>query len=242
LTPGFDGQTFVPIIRTLVEMQSDEPGRERMRLAAWAALVGLLILLAYGSRLEGGDPPADALYRYETAIGGIAIYSILLLILLWIGRGLPTREFFALRRPASWPNALGLALLSYVVIFMGAGAILWALGAADEQGLTPEAWDASRAGAYAANFVAVALVGPIVEELMYRGAGMALLARYGSAAAVLVTAVVFGLAHGLVLALAALVFFGLVIALLRQRTGSVYPCMVVHCAFNATSLILAVTT
>jgi uncharacterized protein len=53
---------------------------------------------------------------------------------------------------------------------------------------------------------------------------------------------VFGLAHGLVLALAALVFFGLVIALLRQRTGSVYPCMVVHCAFNATSLILAVTT
>ena len=120
--------------------------------------------------------------------------------------------------------------------------ILWALGAADEQGLTPKAWDSSRAGAYAANFVAVALVGPIVEELMYRGAGMALLARYGSTVAVLVTAVAFGLAHGLVLALAALVFFGLVIALLRQRTGSVYPCMVVHCAFNATSLILAVTT
>ena len=45
------------------------------------------------------------------------------------------------------------------------------LGAADEQGLTPEAWDSSRAGAYAANFVAVALFGPIVEELMYRAPG-----------------------------------------------------------------------
>ena len=31
-------------------------------------------------------------------------------------------------------------------------------------------------------------------------------------------------------------------ALLRLRTGSVYPCILVHCAFNATSLILAVTT
>jgi len=213
-----------------------------MRLASWSALVGLLILLAYGGRLEGGDPPPDALYRYDTAIGGIAIYTILLLILLWIGRGLPAREFFALRRPASWANALGLALLTYIVILSGAGVIIWALGAADEQGLTPDAWDSSKAGAYAANFVAVAVVGPIVEELMYRGAGMALLAPYGSAVAVLVTAVAFGLGHGLVLALAALVFFGLVIALLRQRTGSVYPCIIVHCAFNATSLILAVTT
>ena len=63
-----------------------------------------------------------------------------------------------------------------------------ALDAGDEQGLTPDAWDSSRAGAYAANFVAVALVGPIVEELMYRGAGMTLLAPYGSTVAVLVTA------------------------------------------------------
>jgi membrane protease YdiL (CAAX protease family) len=225
-----------------VETGRDHLGRQRARLATWAALVGLLIVIAYGSRLQGGDPPADALYRYETAIGGIAIYAILLLILLWIGRGLPTREFLALRRPASWPNALGLALLAYVAIFIGAGVIIWALDAADEQGLTPEDWDSSKAGAYAANFVAVALVGPIVEELTYRGAGMALLAPYGSAVAVFVTALAFGLGHGLVLALAALVFFGLVVALLRQRTGSVYPCILVHCAFNATSLILAVTT
>ena len=109
------------------------------------------------------------------------------------------------------------------------------LGAGDEQGLTPEAWDSSKAGAYAANFVAVALVGPIVEELMYRGAGMTLLLHFGTPVAVLVTAVAFGLGHGLLLALAALVFFGLVMAVLRLQTESVYPCIVVHCLFNATS-------
>ena len=152
------------------------------------------------------------------------------------------RSFFALRRPESWPGALGLAGAAYVAIFIGAGLILIAFDAGDEQGLTPEAWDSSKAGAYAANFVSVALVGPIVEELMYRGAGMTLLLRFGAPVAVLVTAIGFGLGHGLLLALAALVLFGIITALLRLRTDSVYPCMIVHCAFNATSLIAAVTT
>jgi membrane protease YdiL (CAAX protease family) len=225
-----------------VETPRAEQGREGWRLWAWSALVLLLILLAYGGRLAEGDPPTDALYRYSTAIGSIFIYGVLFLILVWIARGLPAREFFALRRPASWPNALGLALLAYITIFVGAGLIIWALGAADEQGLTPDSWDSSKAGAYAANFVAVAVVGPTVEELMYRGAGMTLLARYGTPVAVLVSAVAFCLGHGLLLALAALVFFGFVTALLRLKTGSIYPCILVHFLFNATSLVLSVTT
>jgi uncharacterized protein len=225
-----------------VEAERRDPGTEAWRLAAWGGLVALLILLGYGSRLEGGDPPDDALYRYETAVGGVLVYGVLLAILLWIAHGTSRREFFALRAPESWRSALGLALASYVAIFIGAGLILIAFDAGDEQGLTPDAWDSSKAGAYAANFVSVALVGPIVEELMYRGAGMTLLLRFGAPVAVLVTAVGFGLGHGLVLALAALVFFGVVTAWLRLRTDSVYPCMLVHCAFNATSLIAAVAT
>ena len=158
-----------------MEAERGERGTEGWRLAAWAALVGFLIVLGYGSRVQGGDPPTDALYRYETAVGGIVVYGMLLAVLLWIAHGTDRREFFALRRPESWPGALGLALAAYVAIFVGAGLILIAFDAGDEQGLTPDAWDSSRAGAYAANFVSVALVGPIVEELTYRGAGMTLL-------------------------------------------------------------------
>jgi membrane protease YdiL (CAAX protease family) len=211
-----------------------------VRLAGWLLLVGLLAFVGYASRVSGGDPPSDALYRYDSAIGGIVIYGILLVLVLQIGRGLDRRAFFALRRPASWPRALGLALGGYVAIFIGAGLLIKALGAGDEQGLTPDEWDSSRAGAYAANFVAVALVGPVVEELMYRGAGLSLLARFGPAVAVGVTALGFGLGHGLVLALPALVWFGVVTALVRLRADSIYPAILVHCAFNATSLIAAV--
>ena len=206
----------------------------------WLLLVALLAAVAYAGRAQGGDPPEDALYLYSTAISGIVLYGILLGITLALGRGLPKREFFALRRPASWPRAVGLAFAGYVAILIGAGVLLQVLGAGDEQGLTPEGWDSSRAGAYAANFLAVAFVGPIVEELLYRGAGVSLFAALGALPAVAITSLAFGLAHGLVLALAALVFFGIVTALLRLRTDSIYPCMLVHCAFNATSLVVAV--
>jgi membrane protease YdiL (CAAX protease family) len=238
---GFDGGGRVPIIRSLVETQRIEHEAGQGRVVAWAGLVLLLAVIGYASRLFGGKPPENALYQYDTAIGGVFVYGVLVLLLLWISQGLPRRELFALRRPRSWPKALALALAAYATIFVGAGVILIALDAGDEQGLTPDAWDSSRAGAYAANFVSVAFVGPFVEELTYRGAGMSLLARFGAPAAVVVSAIGFGLGHGLLLALPALVFFGIVTAVLRLKTDSVYPCMLVHCAFNATSLIAAVT-
>jgi membrane protease YdiL (CAAX protease family) len=211
------------------------------RLTGWVFLVGALSALAYGSRAGSGKPPSDALYRYSTAVGSIAIYLILLAIVVYgIGNGLPRRDFFALRRPPSWPRALGWVVVGYVTIFVGASILLWALGAGDEQGLTADDWDSGRAGAYAANFVAVAVVAPIVEELVYRGAGMSLLLRFGAPVAVVATAVGFGLGHGLLLALPALVVFGLVTAVVRLRTGSVYPTMLIHGLFNATSLIVSV--
>jgi len=211
------------------------------RIVSWVTLVAALTALGYASRIGGGKPPKDALYQYDVAIGGIVIYVILLAVVLGIGRGLPAAEFFALRRPPSWPRALGLAFGAYLAISLGAILLLSALDAGDEQGLTPDGWDSSRAGAYAANFVAVGLVGPIVEELIYRGAGMSLFLPFGAAVAVAVTSLGFGLGHGLLLALPALVWFGVVTALLRLRTQSIYPCVLVHCAFNATSLIVAVT-
>jgi membrane protease YdiL (CAAX protease family) len=213
---------------------------EPWRIGAWVLVVGALAAIGYGSRAGGARPEPDALYRYETAIGGAIVYLLLLALVALIVRGLPLRDVFALYGPRSWRRALGLALGAYVTIFLGAGLLLRALGATDEQGLTPSDWDPTRAGAYAANFVAVAFVGPVVEELVYRGAGMSLLARFGVPLAVVVTAIAFGLGHGLRLALPALVFFGLVVALLRLRTRSIYPPMVVHCAFNATSLIVSV--
>ena len=65
---------------------------------------------------------------------------------------------------------------------------------------------------------------PVTEELLYRGVGLSLLlARTTVPVSVGVTALLFGLGHGLVLSLAAFVWFGIVIALLRHPHGQHLP-------------------
>ena len=205
-------------------------------MTAWVALALLIVAAGYA----GGKPDPDTLYRYETAIGGVAVYLAFLAAIAFMARGTDVREFLALRPPASWRSAAGLALAAYAAIMVGVSVLLYALGGAGEQGLTPEDWRPERAAQYAANALVVALLGPAVEELLYRGVGLSLFLRFGAPVAVVVTALPFALGHGLVRAMPALLLFGIVIALLRLRTNSIYPSILVHCAFNATSLIVSV--
>ena len=84
----------------------------------------------------------------------------------------------------------------------------------------------------------IVFAAPITEELLYRGVGLSLLLERTTApVSVGVTALFFGLGHGLVLSLAAFIWFGIVVALVRLRTDSIYPAIVVHCSFNAIGMI-----
>lgn len=218
------------------------------RLVAWLGFVSALALLAYGARLTDTKTPDDLAYRYSSSVAAVIQYGLMLGILLLIARGLPRRELFALRRPASWKRALGLAALALAVIYAAAFAYERALSlfgdwnATDEQGLVPDGWDSSRAGAFIAFFIVVTFVAPVVEELTYRGLGISLLLPWGSLPAIGVTGVLFGAAHGLLVAFPVLTIFGLVVAWLRVRTDSVYPSMTLHAAFNGIALIAAVST
>jgi membrane protease YdiL (CAAX protease family) len=112
----------------------------------------------------------------------------------------------------------------------------------DEQGLVPDGWDSSRAGAFVAFFVVVTFIAPAVEELTYRGLGISLLQPWGVVLAVVVTGVLFGAAHGLVVAMPILTVFGLAVGWLRVRLDSIYPSIALHAAFNGIALIASVAT
>ena len=58
---------------------------------------------------------------------------------------------------------------------------------------------------------------------------------------ILGTALAFALGHGLIIGLPALLAFGIGLAWLRDRTGSVYPGIALHALFNGAALIVAVT-
>jgi sodium transport system permease protein len=213
----------------------------RSRLVAWAAFVGVLATISYAGRLAtDGDTPDDILYRWSAAIGGLVQYAIILVIVLAIARGL-TPATLGLRPPDSWKRAAGWLAASLVAIWIIGAFLNLFLEAGEEQGLVPEGWDPDRAAPFAANFVVVAVVAPVVEELTYRGLGFAAVRdAFGIAAALVVTAVAFGLAHGLVVALPVLTTFGLILGWLRLKTESLYPPILLHAFFNGIALIAAV--
>jgi membrane protease YdiL (CAAX protease family) len=226
----------------------DASHRHPGRLVAWFVFVGVLTLLAYGARLSDTETPDDLAYRWESSIAALIQYGIMLGILLLIARGLPKRELFALRRPASWKRALGFAALALGVIYLSAlvyERVLSLIGDWDpteEQGLVPEGWDSSRAAPFVAFFLVVTFIAPAVEELTYRGLGISLLQPWGVVLAILVTGVLFGAAHGLLVALPILTVFGLVVGWVRVRTDSIYPPVILHATFNGIALVASVST
>lgn len=85
----------------------------------------------------------------------------------------------------------------------------------------------------------VAVVTPIVEELIFRGIGMRkLTAAVGSAGAVIITSLVFGFAHGTVVAVLYACIMGAVFAAMYVRYNSVLPSIAAHAFFNLTSFWL----
>jgi membrane protease YdiL (CAAX protease family) len=205
------------------------------KLAAWLGLVGALAALNYASRFASGKPPPDTLYRYDTAISGVIFYGITLAILLRIARGL-TRRDLGLQAPRSWGRALGFTLSTFIVLLVVEVALEALLHGTSEQGLEPSHWEPSKAVQFALNAVVVVVAAPLVEELTFRGVGFTLLARFGTVAAVIGSAVAFAADHGLVEGFPALFVFGVAVALVRVRTGSIYPGMLLHACFNALAL------
>ena len=221
--------------------ESPESPIRSWRLAAWLAFIGALVTLAYVGRATSGKPDRDILYHYSFAAGALVQYGFMLGVVLLIALGLPKRQFLALRRPPALGRAAGLGLATLVGIYVVSGIVAQFANAGSEQGLTPKSWEPEHAGAYAASFVAVALVAPVVEELLFRGEGVALLLPFGAPVAVVGSALAFALAHGLIVGLPVLFAFGVGLAILRLRTRSVFPGMALHALFNAIAMIAAVT-
>jgi len=222
---------------------SSEPSavsRDRRALAAWAALVGFLILLAFAGQAGGGseEDAGQAFFEYAFSATAAVFYGIMIGLTLLIARYLPRpRLDLGLRRFATryvW-LALAVALGGIVV----SAALEPLLHAGREQGLTPERWQDERAPAFALSALAVVLVAPFAEELLFRGLGVRVLAFAGSAVAVVVTSLAFALVHGLVVAVPALGLFAVGLAWLRIRSDSVWPPVIAHSAYNLTGVLLA---
>jgi uncharacterized protein len=212
----------------------------RSPLTVWTTFVLAFAALSYTLRFTEGKPPKDLLYRWSTVQGNLIQFAIIGAIVYGIAGLGNRRALLAWRKPDSWGRAIRIGIgvgIGMIVLTYALGPVLHP---GREQGVTPDTWEPKHAAAYVANGLVIAIVAPIVEELTFRGLGYSLLERYGRWTAIALVGITFGLAHGLVQAFPLLAAFGAGLAYLRSRSNSVFPGMLVHGAFNAVALVIAV--
>ena len=83
------------------------------------------------------------------------------------------------------------------------------------------------------------IVAPIAEEIAFRGVLYGWLRqRFGVPAGVAISALLFSVAHGIPALIPALAVQGMVLALLYERSGSLWPPIIAHGTYNAATVIL----
>ena len=78
----------------------------------------------------------------------------------------------------------------------------------------------------------VCVFAPILEELLFRGFLLRSLLPYGSAFAIISSAVLFGVMHGNLMQAIPTTLLGLVLAYIRVRANSIIPTILIHSANN----------
>jgi membrane protease YdiL (CAAX protease family) len=210
-----------------------------VRLAFWLVVVGGVGALNYAAYGKTSGH-SDDIYKWSTFVGEVVFYGIIFGLTLLIA--LDRWDLFALRLPGGVRRVAGLGL-GVVASILALEYVITKLpieSPGKEQGLTPTHWEPSHAGAFAANVAVFCLLAPVVEELLFRGVGYSLLRPLGAAPAILLVGIAFGAWHGLLVALLILVPFGSLLGLLRERTNSVVPGMVVHGLFNGAAIAVSV--
>jgi membrane protease YdiL (CAAX protease family) len=211
---------------------------------AWAALVA-----AFGGALVGaltiGVIGSAAGSSFAHPSPAVSISSTIVQDLSFIGAALlfanisarPLPEQFGLRATRFWP-AVGLMAAAFAAFY--AFTLVWVaiLGVSPNDTKLPDELGV-KDSTYALLAVAflVAVVAPMAEEFFFRGFFYGALRNWrGPWPAAVLTGLVFGAIHvGSAEAafLLPLGFFGFSLCLLRERTGSLYPGIALHCMNNS---------
>ncbi len=225
-----------------------------------AGQIGAGIFAYVGAALEGKT--AD-LSTIATASVPPEWYVVSTLLGLWIGFiGAPwmasffqgTRHFFRdLGIRMKWIDLIGIPIGlvgQFVVVLMYAP---FQHDIHDFNGPTNRLTGASHGGGFLVIALATIIFAPAMEELFFRGLLLKGLVRAfapnGAAGrvraatvvlAVIVDGLLFGLAHGELVQLAGLAFFGIVLAALSYRTGRLGMNFLAHATFNGVAILAIV--
>ncbi len=222
----------------------------------------LLVLLASGAILFGTAGLGAVLARpLQTLLGGtgvsrqtlvvffLAVQSLGLLAAIQVivlrRRGLAWRDLGLRPAPLQWYRrtfwvtllTFGLALVLSALVQRLVGSPL------DNPQEAALAAHNMSAGSFLALLLVAAGLGPLAEELLFRGLVYAWFRRHlGVLPSATLSALIFASVHAIPWLIPSFFAIGMVLALLYERSGSLWPAVVAHGSYNAINLVLLVLT
>jgi uncharacterized protein len=181
-------------------------------------------------------------------IWSIVSSALLTLALLWLNLRKGDRaEQIGLFAPSRLPMAQTLGLAA--VLILGAMGLNWVyatyvIPGVDLQGAIKALLEALPKDAFntVLKFVAVALLGPAIEEILFRGyLQTALMKKFGPAIAITAASFIFALVHMEPAAIPALMALGAAFGYLYYKTGSLKTNIALHMLNNAAALVFSST-
>lgn len=89
-------------------------------------------------------------------------------------------------------------------------------------------------------FALTVLLAPVIEEIVFRGVLFpAIKKRYGLVSGIAISSLIFTLVHIDPINMISVLPLGIFLAIMYQRTGSIYPGMILHASWNFMVLIIA---
>ena len=86
-----------------------------------------------------------------------------------------------------------------------------------------------------------AILTPLGEEIVFRGVIANALNKYGFWAGVVLSAAIFAVVHGLSVILLLAFMVGIIAGVLFRKTGSLWPCIILHVVYNGLHLLYYAT-
>ncbi len=188
-----------------------------------ALIVGVLFEIA------GADTDSHGFQFAATFAGDVAL--VLAAVFLTADLGRPTGATFGFRRFR--PSAIGWVFAAFVAYLILAAIYTQLVNPPQED--LPEQLGADESVLLAVlTGIFVVVIAPFVEEFFFRGfLYQGLRNSWGVPLAVLGSAVVFSLIHLTPDKWVPLGILGVMLALLREKTGSLWPCIMLHALNNA---------
>lgn len=191
---------------------------------------GLLVLVALAMGFLATDAPVlqGVIGSFAGGIAGLGGFAAVYLV----KRSGPAAIGLH-QSPARWYLAAAvLAVAGYILSLFIIDAHARITGSTDTSQAILHAAAQGGAMPFLLAFLGGALITPLGEELLFRGVIANALNRYGALAGVGLSAVIFGVAHGTGVIMWVAIMMGVFSGALFRKTGSVWPSVLLHMAYN----------